>query len=223
MKLKKIINKYILKRKPERFISLNSNNFATNFVITGDNVTKDERLEKEPIEILHELECNIRKLSTSELNKKIELIKERIDLLEDMNYNTDSTKRVLDMLRAYKKYPSYAKLFCWKTTTDLKIQELLKRYKLKHDTIERYVDALPERAITEILQFKEALKKVSRKNPEFSLIAPESYFKKKSKDPILLAQSPFGNYYYILCAWDNEISIVDELLENEEIVFQEKQ
>lgn len=49
--------------------------------------------------------------------------------------------------------------------------------------------------------------------PVFYVIAEESDFKEKDKkrDPILLAQSPFGVYYDILGAWDKEMLLLSEL------------
>ena len=60
-------------------------------------------------------------------------------------------------------------------------------------------------------------KKVAEGSPTFSIIAPPSYF--VSRDPILLAKSPFGQYYYILCAWDKEVEYVSDLLSEEKLNF----
>jgi len=36
--------------------------------------------------------------------------------------------------------------------------------------------------------------------------------RERKKDPILLASSPFGKWFYILGAWDKEVEIVDDLV-----------
>ena len=36
--------------------------------------------------------------------------------------------------------------------------------------------------------------------------------KETRKDPILLAKSPFGNWFYVLGAWDKEVQYIDDLI-----------
>ena len=38
-----------------------------------------------------------------------------------------------------------------------------------------------------------------------------NWLREQRKDPIVLATSPLGNYYYVLGAWEKEIAILDKL------------
>jgi len=68
-------------------------------------------------------------------------------------------------------------------------------------------------AIDEIENFEKAFAKVSDKDLELSLII-DSDGKEKKKDPILLAHSPFGRWWYVLGVWDREVLYVDDIIYN---------
>ena len=95
---------------------------------------------------------------------------------------------------------------------------------MEYKSISSYVRSIPQVAIHSMRVYTNILSKVTKSKPEFTIIAPPKYFKdpKNYTDPILLASSPFGNYYYILTAWDKEISMVSELLDGEELVIDKK-
>ena len=138
------------------------------------------------------------------------------------NYKNEET-RALQMLKSRLKYPKVAHLFIWKTTTPQHIGKLLDKYELQHQEIRSYMKSVPCLAIVAMQAYARVFAKVSKDTPAFSLIAPPQYFKSekakdKRRDPILLARSPFGHYFYILTAWDKEISLVTELLDGEELV-----
>ena len=79
-------------------------------------------------------------------------------------------------------------------------------------------------AIDELEKFMKEYEKVSPgTKPVLKLIiddipekAPDGKVKgdsiERKKDPILLASSPFGRFFYILGAWDKEVEIVDDLI-----------
>jgi len=78
-----------------------------------------------------------------------------------------------------------------------------------------YSKNIPMEAIDELEKFLKEYTKVTdeKDKPILRLIiddVPES--KERKKDPILLASSPFGRYYYILGAWDKHVEIVDDLI-----------
>lgn len=219
----KIKEKFGFKRKKQHFVSLNTlaiRGWESSITVDGvpfnptSEQKQDLREAKDPIEVLHLLEAPI-KFANKDLDTSIDQIKKRIKFLDKTSFDSSNEQQVLAMLKARKKYPKYAHLFSWKTTVKSKIEDLTKKYKLKHDSLDRYIKGLPERAITEMQNFSELNDKVTDYESSFSIIAPDSDF--KSKDPILLAKSPFGEYYYILCAWDKEVSIVEELLNEEEL------
>lgn len=181
---------------------------------------KKARLPKNPIDIVHDLEVGI-KVPTDKIRESIKELKRRIKFIKNTlkKNNANDEERALDMLKARLRYPKHAHMFRWKTTTDRHIRKMLDKYKLEHRGITYYMRNIPPQAITSMDLYAEILKNITKEPPEFSLIAPEEYFKNPRNDPILLAKSPFGAFYYILGAWDKEISIVTELLDDEELVI----
>ena len=221
--IKRIIReiKYtFVKPQVTQIVTLGRNSFG-NVSFEGESIeSTDEREKKSPIHVIHELEAGI-KLKPLELDKLIKELKIRKKHVERvLKLSTGNEERAIDMLKARKKYPKYNDLFEWKTTVQSKIDMLVKRYMLKHDDLSRFIDEVPEIAIQEMVKFSEAMAKVTKKEPEFSIIGPDEMF--EDDDPILLAKSPFGNYYYILCAWDKEVKIVEQLLEGEKMVIDDK-
>ena len=223
-----IFNKIINKLRPkEKFIGLTTVSAIESdikWVLDENGLQKitDLRTEEEPVKLLHLLERPKLNLNPADIDFAITRIKKRIKFMQQYEYPCENEKRILDMLVARKLFPNVADIFHWKTTTESKIRELTTNYKLKHDNIINFIRSIPDKAINEMEQYCLAYKKVRKDKPEFSIIAPAGSFKYKTKDPILLAKSPFGDYYYILCAWDKEVDIVDELLEEEEIVLEGK-
>ncbi len=184
------------------------------------NKTK-KRIPIQPLDIIHDLEIGVTfpkekvKEAIRELKKRIEFTKEHL------GGNVRDDKRAIDMLEARLLHPKYGHLFLWKTTTPEHINKLLKKYELDHKDIRDYMRSIPALAVTCMQRYVKVLEKVSDEKPTFTIIAPPKYFKdpKNYSDPILLARSPFGNFYYILTAWDKEIGMVSELLDGEELVI----
>ena len=197
---------------------------ATFFSMRNQDREKKKRIPVKPIDIIHDLEESV-DFPKERIKEAIKELESRMKFLKKtLKTEITDEKRALDMLKARLKYPKYAHLFKWKTTTINHIQTLLDEYELDHKGIRMYVRSIPHDAVSCMQLYAKVLSKVSKEEPNFSLIAPVKYFKdetKKSKqtDPILLAMSPFGNFYYILTAWDKEIGIVSELLDGEELVI----
>lgn len=202
-------------KNPQRFVSLSNGNI--NMAINISNST-DEREEVKAIEIIHMFETE-ENFSVEDLNDKINEINERINFHNDITKNgiPSELTHALEILKARKKYSRTFHLFNWKTTSEEKIEELCTRYKLNHRILSDYLYNIPKEAMKECKNFDKALKKVTKEKSQFSIIAPPEFFRDQRKDPILLARSPFGNFYYILCAWDKEVDVVHELLFGETI------
>lgn len=99
------------------------------------------------------------------------------------------------------------------TTTD-KIRELLANQ--KHLEAKQAYDTLPDlpgEAIDAMKAYTEMTKKVTGKLPVFYLISEKKKQQEvaRKRDPILLVQSPFGFFWQILGAWDDEIKFLEEL------------
>lgn len=173
----------------------------------------DKRIKKKPVEIFEEIISETPKINLKDLDKQIKLIKERMKILREhmrgINFNQEN--QALGYLIARKKYERYKDRFKWAITNSDLINKLCKKYKVRKTGISSYYRNIPKEGIDEIKKFGEAFKQVSRQDPLFELIIDDGG-KETKKDPILLAASPFGNWYYILGAWDKEVEIVDDLI-----------
>lgn len=181
----------------------------------------DNRLDVRPIDVLHELEqpVDIPEEDLTELEKKLE---NRRNSLNDSGFGSDhELERAVAICKARKKYPKFAYKFRWKTTVKSKVDALLKKYKLRLGALTDYIKSIPDEALDIMAQFTSLYDKVVQNSyPEFVIIAPADHFK---KDPILLARSPFGEFYYVLYAWDKEIEYVADLLSEEKLVVNKQQ
>jgi hypothetical protein len=94
-----------------------------------------------------------------------------------------------------------------------KIQILLQKYSLVMKDADIFIPEMPDIAIKTIKKFTEKVQEITFRSPRIYVIANEKDFKQvySKRDPIVLAQSPFGFYYHILGAWDKEMIYLPEL------------
>jgi len=201
------------------FIEINNQTDLNSFLtIQSSNKKEDTRIHKKPIEIWEKLINEKPNIDCINLNAKIEIVKQRIKVLEENTREIPKDEyEVIGYLLARKKYNKYLQLFQWPITTEEKIQDLCKTWSVELVKIEQWYTLIPDEGIQEIKKYREACNKIRPEKPLFRLIIPvKSYEEKKERrrDPILLASSPFGRWDYILGAWDKEVAIVDELIYN---------
>jgi hypothetical protein len=102
----------------------------------------------------------------------------------------------------------------WPHTTNDAIRAVLADNKhLEAIEISRMLPDMPKEAIDAMKAYEDLTKQLQGKKPVFYLIREkkkESDVQRK-RDPILLAQSPFGFFWQILGAWDKEVVLLDEL------------
>lgn len=84
---------------------------------------------------------------------------------------------------------------------------------LKFDTSDYFVPDFPKEAIDTMTRYKEVTKQMCDMDVHFYVLAKKADFKKadEKRDPILFAPSPFGMFYHILGAWDEEMMLLSEL------------
>jgi len=153
------------------------------------------------------------------LKKQIEDFKEKLDILGKTNYDMENGVRevssILIRLENRKKYAQFKSFFDnYAYTTNTKINELLKNQEhLQLGSVSQFIADMPKEAVDEMKAYKKNTKELCGKEPVFYLIADKKDFKKTNsrKDPILLAQSPFGHVWQILGAWDDEMLFLEEL------------
>lgn len=106
---------------------------------------------------------------------------------------------------AFNKYPH--------TTNDAIRRVLSENKHLQATPVDAMLPDLPAEAVDAINDYSELVKQVCGKRPVFYLIAERVEQKSvaRKRDPILLAQSPFGFFWQILGAWDKEVVLLDEL------------
>lgn len=181
----------------------------------GENT--DKRIEAKPKDVVEEVLCKTDevKLDFSNLKEKIKAVEKRRDFMKkDLQIPTGDEDQALGYLQArliLSKHKDAKILFPWNITTGEKINELCKKYKVTVAELSSYKRCVPQEALDVMEKYLKAHRIVSNKEPLIQLIVDVGGQEQK-KDPIVYATSPFGNYYYVLGAWDKEIEILDELM-----------
>ena len=98
-------------------------------------------------------------------------------------------------------------------TDEARIDALLKKHNLVMKRADIFVPEFPADAVKVMDECTKLTDELCGKKPQFFVIANEDQFRDANgkRDPILLVQSPFGFYYYILGAWDKEMLYLPEL------------
>lgn len=171
------------------------------------------KIKVKPIDVLNELETIPTPFTLTLLDEKIEMLKEKSKLIVQY-YAKREVEGLLERLENRKKYAEHKSFFDgFQNTTDEKIEILLDKYELVMRTSDIFVPEFPDDAIASMKNYTDKMVELCGKKPLFYVIATEDKFQEKYKqrDPILLAQSPFGFYWQILGAWDKEMLLLSEL------------
>ena len=195
----------------------------SNSDVEKERNTQDTRIAAKPVEVVGEIMMEQPTFVLADLKKQIKVVSNRIKVLREQGVNEHNLQNehiALEYLKARERYPQVYKLFKWPTTNQTKVLALQNKYKLHTTPLNEWSKLIPQEAISEIEKFAKACFEVSKKyKPEFRVIVDQLSWdelqkEKKRRDPILLALSPFGNWYYILGAWDKEVEYVDDLIYN---------
>jgi len=174
---------------------------------------KDKRIKMSPKDAFKELEHFPTPDLLKDLDEKIETLKDKSSMLNQRyaKQQIDALVKRLENRRKYMEQEAFFKLF--PNTDDEKIDNLLSKYKLVIKTHDLFVPTFPKEAIDVMKEYTRVTKEVCGEEPVYYVIAEESDFKQKFKklDPILLVQSPFGFWWQVLGAWDNEMLLLSEL------------
>ncbi|MFW9872103.1 MAG: hypothetical protein ACFFG0_03300 [Candidatus Thorarchaeota archaeon] len=222
MKFRKILN--LLRNSKNLFKNMWNENSYGHISIDDTNLWRfegessnskkeDKRIVKKPVEIFEEIISEKPIINLNNLDEQIKLVKERMQVLQQhtRGINLNDEKMAINYLQARKKFEKYKHLFKWEITNREMIDKLCKKYKVMMVSFQNYYKNIPKEGVDEIKKFGEAFENVSNNDPVFKLIVDDGG-KETKKDPILLAASPFGNWFYILGAWDKEVEIVDKLI-----------
>lgn len=180
-----------------------------------------KRINRKPVEIFKEIISLEPKIDLTDLDFKIKTVERRRRLLkEELEMNPQDEEEALIYLYARKKLLKIKHNFQWEMTNEKLITSLCQKYNVANVPFSGYFKTIPMEAITELEKYLKEHKKFTDVKPILRLIiddAPtedsrDSRSGERKKDPILLASSPFGRWYFILGAWDKEVAIVDDLI-----------
>lgn len=139
--------------------------------------------------------------------------KDKLDLMKvsefDMTRGLNEISSIIVRMENRKKYTDFNDFFeDFAYTTTSRINDLVKNHdNLKLGKVEQFIADMPREAVKAMKDYTAKTKKLCDKKAIFYIIADKKDFKKtdQRRDPILLAQSPFGHFWQILGAWDEEM------------------
>lgn len=144
--------------------------------------------------------------------------KAKLGLMKNPKYDHMAQSEIgsiLIRMENRKKYPKVRTTFeKYPYTTNRRILSVLKNHdNLKLGEIAQFVADMPKEATEAMKEYNFATNELCGKKAVFYIIADKKDFQKKDtrRDPILLAQSPFGHFWQILGAWDEEMLFLEEL------------
>jgi len=185
---------------------------------------KDERKEVKPIEVFNEIKKEGLEPNFNNLDKKIKVITDRIEILKEhlSEEHLMDEHKALFFLKNRRKYADTRKKYPldWAMTNREAVDDLCKRYKLQVVPLKQYYTLVPNDGLKEMNRYTKAYKAITGDKPIFELVIKEKEVEKKEektrtrkdRDPILLANSPLGNFMFVLGAWDEEVEFVDEII-----------
>lgn len=166
-----------------------------------------------PKEALSELERIPTTFSLANLDDKIAMLKDKEKLIKQ-SYANREILALLQRLENRKKYAEHKDFFeKFDNTSQDKIDALLTKTGLVMKESDIFIPEFPDEAINVMKAYIEKVELICGKKPVFYVIADAKEFRSayEKRDPILLVQSPFGFYYQILGAWDEEMLLLSEL------------
>lgn len=153
------------------------------------------------------------------VDEQISVFKDKLGMIKEAEYDMDrGTVEIASMLmrmenrKKYKEFGAFYEQYPYTTTA--KMLELVKAHDyLKLGQVEQFLADMPKEAMETMKGYTAHTKAMCGKEPVYYIIANKKDFQKseKRRDPILLAQSPFGHVWQILGAWDEEMLFLDEL------------
>ncbi len=181
----------------------------------GNEESKKPPMKKpvKPVDIINELELPPREIDLMGLDDKIAILKIKKELI-NQRYALQDIDGLIIRMENRKKYPKYKEFFSgFSTTTDKKINALLNKYDLVFRSVDIFVPELPDEVILVMKKYQDITIEICGKKPLIKIIATSASFKEvnDSRDPIILAESPFWFGYDILGAYDKEMLLLSEL------------
>lgn len=145
--------------------------------------------------------------------------KDKFDILNrdknDMARGAREISSMIQRLENRKKYPEFESFYSeYPYTLTSKIVALTKAHDyLQLGNVSQFVADMPKEAVAVMKEYDKTTKSLCGKKCVYYILADKKDFKKTEsrKDPILFAQSPFGHFWQILGAWDEEMLLLENL------------
>lgn len=196
------------------FFGIGSNSAFDPVPSDGNQSTPEtKKIAIKPKTVLNELETIPTPFSLVGIDEKIFVLRDKSKLIVQ-TYAKREVEALIERMENRKKYAEFKSYFDnFQNTTDEKIDALLDKYDLVMKTSDIFIPEFPDEAIKTMTEYSEQMEKICNKKPIFYVIAEPDKFRKayEKRDPILLVQSPFGFYWQILGAWDEEMILLSEL------------
>lgn len=128
-----------------------------------------------------------------------------LEEIESLKERLRNRSRISEFKDVIEKYPH---------TTSAKIADVVTEHKnLRCRNAEQFIPDFPIEAIDAMKEYNDMCQKICGKDTNFYVIADAKDFGEvaRRRDPILLAQSPFGIFWQILGAWDDEMIYLGDL------------
>jgi hypothetical protein len=153
------------------------------------------------------------------VDQQISDFKDKLNLLGreeyDMRRGVEEVSSIVARMENRKKYATVKETFDqYPYTTTTRIADVVKANgHLKIGQVAQFVADMPKEAVEAMKTYNKGTQKLCGKDAVFYIIADKKDFQKseKRRDPILLAQSPFGHFWQILGAWDEEMLLLESL------------
>lgn len=176
---------------------------------------KVQKIKAMPIDVFDQLEKIPSPISLLGLDEKIEMTKQRAGMIKQY-YAKREVEAMIERLEMRKKYEGDVKTYFsqFDSTSDANIHALLDKYTLEMHPSDLFIPEFPDEAIKTMKEYSDQVEALCGKKPVFYVISEAGDFRKKyeRRDPILLAQSPFGFFYNILGVWGLEhMQLLSEL------------
>lgn len=153
------------------------------------------------------------------VDKQLADFKDKLALITseeyDMSRGVKEIASIILRLENRKKYETvkdFFELFAYTTTS--KIDGVVKLHdNLKLGQVAQFIADMPKEATQIMKEYNAKTVELCDKQAVFYIIADQKDFKNTTsrRDPILLAQSPFGHFWNICGAWDKEMLFLEEL------------
>jgi hypothetical protein len=178
------------------------------------------KVEITPKSVLGELECRPTMMALDGLSFKIAMLELKLPFITQ-NFAREEVQSLIDLLKNRLRYNEldksglpFSQFFSqFDSTDDQKIKALCDKHDLVKKSADIFIPELPDEAVQIMVAYGAKVEELTALKPRYFVIASKEDFKDayKKRDPILLVQSPFGFYYYILGAWDTEMLYLPEL------------